>query len=525
MTSTTSTTSRSAPLRLPPNVHLNVAYHDRTRTGSPVGDRPVHLIREVAASVADHVSRHGYASLVTQGPRLLEEVVTSPQFRAFADVDRRSFRHRGWKVADEVLYPDAALAPPRQLTVACTDTNRMARAVVPLDYWPELHDHVAALDGGGLRLSDIRDDDLGRFVAALVEEGLVVPADDAGDDGHPDGTGPGRDRVTFLGHNTVVVRSSTSSVMVDPLLFAQKQQYPAGYQPLGLRHVGSPDAVLITHTHRDHVDAASLLRLPRHTRVVVPAIERETILTTDLQRRLGELGFTDVVPLEWGARTQVGDIEVHALPFYGEQPTDGDVLHPEIRNEGNTYLVRSPGCSAVFLADAGRDGSGSMYDVAAHAQRRLGSVDAVFVGYRGWITYPAQMPMSSVGQFLWFVPPWLWGSRLQLMLDPDDAVDLAERFRARYVVPYADGGAPWHWAIGLGPVLDGSGDETLGFDLFPERVVEACRRRVQFVDGTDAASPVLPLLMRPGDTIAARDLQGPGAVTAIQRIPGHAWPW
>jgi len=39
--------------------------------------------------------------------------------------------------------------------------------------------------------------------------------------------------------------------------------------------------------------------------------------TVAMAERLRELGFTRVNVLEWGQSTAVGDIEVHALPFYG----------------------------------------------------------------------------------------------------------------------------------------------------------------------------------------------------------------
>jgi L-ascorbate metabolism protein UlaG (beta-lactamase superfamily) len=327
--------------------------------------------------------------------------------------------------------------------------------------------------------------------------------------------------LTFVGHNTVVVRSATTRVMVDPLLFARASAYPAEYQPLGLADLGPLDAVLITHSHPDHFDPATLLRIPPDMRIVVPFIERETLLAVAMTERLRELGCTRVQVLEWGQSTMVGDIEVHALPFYGEQPTDSDVLHPVVRNAGNTYLVRTPTFSAVFLADSGRDGQGDVKEVASRTRARLGPVDVIFAGYRGWLTYPAQHLLSSVARFLLFVPPWLWNVRQRVMIDADDALDVAERWSARFVAGYADGGAPWHWQVGLGPRLDDESPRELSaFDPYPEWLGIKAASRSQAPNGAPISSPVRPLLLRPGDSV--HDVPG---TPITRRVAGHAWPY
>ena len=46
--------------------------------------------------------------------------------------------------------------------------------------------------------------------------------------------------------------------------------------------------------------------------------------------------------MPWWQTSRVGDAEITALPFYGEQPTDGEGVYPGLFNEGNTWLVRSP---------------------------------------------------------------------------------------------------------------------------------------------------------------------------------------
>ncbi len=213
------------------------------------------------------------------------------------------------------------------------------------------------------------------------------------------------------------------------------------------------------------------------------------------------------------------DIQVTALPFYGEQPTDGSQLHPGIRNAGNTYFIRTPRCSAAFLADSGRDGAGDVRQVVARARRDLGSPDYLFVGYRGWLMYPVQLLHSSVARYLPFVPRELWGVRQQIMTTPDEAIDLAEIWGAPHLVPYADGGSPWFWQIGLGPRLDKAASANAAFDPFPERVIAAARTRTQTASGVQR-SAVNVVLLRPGDSIASG-----GPQPEIARMEGFAWPY
>ena len=96
--------------------------------------------------------------------------------------------------------------------------------------------------------------------------------------------------ITFAGHNTVVVRSVIASVVVDPFLFTHRAGFPDTYQPLSRRELGSVDAIVLTHSHPDHMDAATLLRFGRDTQVIVPFIERETVLSVDMATGCGNSG-------------------------------------------------------------------------------------------------------------------------------------------------------------------------------------------------------------------------------------------
>jgi L-ascorbate metabolism protein UlaG (beta-lactamase superfamily) len=490
-------------LRLRAEVAVRIAYEDRTKFGSPVSDRPQQTTRRLFAPVVEQVMSRGYARLMENALPLLRASVQSPRFLDVARPDGRG----AWELQEALLYPDASAAPPARLQVGTV------RRDVPVADWPLAHELIAALCGGGVATSGeaTSGDRLG-LLSQLEEAGLLTDAEPA-----PPDRGLLEAPLTFMGHNAVVVRSGSHAVLIDPMLMPHSDTFPAGYQPLTVGDIGPVDAIVITHSHPDHFDPATLLRFPPQTTVVVPRLEAETFLSFAMGERARELGFTDVRELGWGESVTIGNIEVHALPFYGEQPTDGEVLHPEIRNAGNTYLVRTPALAAAFLADSGRDGLGDSKTMAAEARARMGAVDVVFCGYRSWLSYPVQLLFSSVARYLLFVPPWRWACRQQIMNGIDDALDVAERWGARTLVPYADGGAPWFWQIGLGPRLDDAAAELPGFDPFPERVLEAARCRAATPGGLLVGTSVRVALLRPGDSIVKEG--------EVVRAPGHAWPY
>jgi hypothetical protein len=240
-----------------------------------------------------------------------------------------------------------------------------------------------------------------------------------------------------------------------------------------------------------------------------------------MEARLRELGFTRVRAVAWDDEVKVGSSRMLVLPFHGEQPSNDEVFHPDVRNVGNLYVVEWRGRRAALTVDAGSDVAGDTKRVARRAAASFGEVDVVFGGYRAWATYPIRFLFSSVSRYLLFVPRDQWMVRQKIMNDADDLLDVAERWGARAVVPYADGGAPWHWELGLGPRLDGAQGEDgdVHFDPTPSHVAEVAARRSSAKEGP-VPSPVAVRVLRPGESLATgRD------DLAIERTEGHEWPW
>ena len=109
-------------------------------------------------------------------------------------------------------------------------------------------------------------------------------------------------------------------------------------------------------------------------------------------------------------------------------------------------------------------------------------MDVLFCGVRGFRLAPIFFGFTTLDAFLVNVPRGALTKPQQLMAGPEEALRYGELLGARYVVPCADGGAPWYWREGMGPRYEGypgepvSGaslmDENPDADPYPERLVE-----------------------------------------------------
>ena len=114
----------------------------------------------------------------------------------------------------------------------------------------------------------------------------------------------GADRLTWVGHSTVLIDLDGTRVLTDPILRRR-------VGPL-VRHGATPatettdgvDAVLVSHLHHDHADLKSLRKLPRGVPMLVPPGSRPFF-----ERH----GFSQVNELAPGASIPAGSLKVTAV--------------------------------------------------------------------------------------------------------------------------------------------------------------------------------------------------------------------
>jgi L-ascorbate metabolism protein UlaG (beta-lactamase superfamily) len=108
--------------------------------------------------------------------------------------------------------------------------------------------------------------------------------------------------VVYVGHSTVLVELGGVRLLTDPLL-RRRVGHLRRQSPVDVDSLRSPDAVLISHAHRDHLDLPSLRRLDRAVTAVVPR---------GLRSLVEGLGFERVVEVDAGESVSFGPVEVRA---------------------------------------------------------------------------------------------------------------------------------------------------------------------------------------------------------------------
>ncbi|MBJ7459301.1 MAG: MBL fold metallo-hydrolase [Thermoleophilaceae bacterium] len=201
-------------------------------------------------------------------------------------------------------------------------------------------------------------------------------------------------QVSFAGHSTTLVELDGVRVLSDPL-FRSSLLHLQRHAPLvDLDRYGSPDILLISHSHMDHLDKRSLKLVDKSTRAIVPS---------DSAKLMRGLGFRDVTGVSDGEEIEACGLRVRAvhadhhgsrMPWNAEAETIGFVVS---------------GSQSFYYA-----GDTDLYD---------------------------EMAGLGPGIDLALIPVWGWGPKLGIgHLDPARAAQAVELIGPRVAVPVHWGG-------------------------------------------------------------------------------------
>jgi L-ascorbate metabolism protein UlaG (beta-lactamase superfamily) len=215
-------------------------------------------------------------------------------------------------------------------------------------------------------------------------------------------------RITYIGHATLLLELGGATILTDPNFDAKLGRVLPRVSPPGvaLEHLPALDAILLTHSHADHLSFDSLERLPREIPLFAPPVVAKWL------RRLGHAHAVDLAP---GEEARVAGVTIHAA---GATHRGNRYGYDRWRSAANMYLLDAGDLETAFFA-----GDTALVGDTHHL------VERVLWNH----TRELNLALLPIGYAPWWKPGFRKGH-----LTHDDALTLFERLRARVFVPY-------HW--------------------------------------------------------------------------------
>ena len=170
------------------------------------------------------------------------------------------------------------------------------------------------------------------------------------------------DALTYVGHATALIERDGVRMLTDPVLRGRVAHLRRQGGPVDVIALGRIDAVLISHSHRDHLDFPSLRQ------VAGPAVT--VVVPPGMGEQLEGVGFGAVRELAVGASADVDAIQITATPAHHDS-----ARHPfGVPGEAVGYLIGADR-SVYFAGDT---------DLFPGMAELAGRLDVALLPVWGW---------------------------------------------------------------------------------------------------------------------------------------------
>lgn len=226
--------------------------------------------------------------------------------------------------------------------------------------------------------AESRDEALASARDVTDDVAILASYAEALEDTHEHGTWPPVDApgIYRREHASLVIRTpGGATLVIDPQRLGSDWTTHFGAYPA--ERSSTDGNVLVTHSHDDHFDVASIAsHAGPGSEIVVPHVPAPSLLSDDMQAVLARAGLSARSP-GWWEQLRFSDVTVEILPFYGEQPTRSLPQAHGLRSWGNCYRIDFGDWSLGVLADSGQDPEGSMIDALRRSCSKSGPIDVL----------------------------------------------------------------------------------------------------------------------------------------------------
>ena len=181
---------------------------------------------------------------------------------------------------------------------------------------------------------------------------------------------PDESSATWIGHSTVLLRLGDRTVLTDPMFseraFPVQWTGPRRIMPpaVALEELPSPDVILVSHSHYDHLDKGSVRALARRH----PGAE--WVVPLRLGRYINDFGARRVTELDWFEAADVAGIRITGTParhFSARRVGDRN------RTLWSGFALEREGRRVLFAGDT------AIHPQFAEIGRRCGPFDLVLM--------------------------------------------------------------------------------------------------------------------------------------------------